>query len=72
MKEVPRQQPVQVNMEYPKDEPLARVPPLRLARLPRLPDGLEYRFMGHDLILRDSTTNLIVDFIHQAVPTIRR
>lgn len=72
MKEVPRQQSLQVNMEYPKDEPLATVPPLLLARLPRLPDGLEYRFIGRDLILRDATTNLVIDFIRQAVPPIRR
>ena len=52
--------------------PLATVPPLILNRLQPLPDGLEYRFMGRDLILRDSKANLIVDFVHEAVPTIGR
>jgi hypothetical protein len=40
-----------------------------LDALPRLPEGLEYRFMGNDLILRDTKANLIVDFINNAVPT---
>jgi hypothetical protein len=31
--------------------------------LPRLPEELEYRFVGRDLILRDVKANLIVDFI---------
>lgn len=72
MQEVPRQQPVSVNAEYPTDQALATVPPLILTRLPRLPEGLEYRFMGRDLILYDSSSNLIVDFIHEAVPSFRR
>jgi hypothetical protein len=72
MQEVPRQQPVSVNAEYPRGQALATVPPLILASLPRLPEGLEYRFMGRDLILHDSTSNLIVDFIHEAVPSFRR
>ena len=40
--------------------------------LQRLPDGLEYRFMGRDLILRDTKANLIVDVLHEAVPTVGR
>jgi hypothetical protein len=51
---------------------LATVPPLILKRLPLLPEGLEYRFMGRDLILRDVKANLIVDFVREAVPTIRK
>ena len=72
MKEVPRSVAPKVNAEYPEKAPLATVPPLILARLQRLPDGVEYRFMGRDLILRDSKSNLIVDFVHEAVPTIGR
>jgi hypothetical protein len=71
MQEVPRQQPVSVNAEYPKGQALATVPPLILTRLPRIPDGLEYRFMGRDLILYDSASDLIVDFIREAVPSLR-
>jgi hypothetical protein len=72
MKEVPKSVPPKVNAEYPEKAPLATVPPLILNRLTRLPEGLEYRFMRRDLILRDSKSNLIVDFVHEAVPTIGR
>jgi hypothetical protein len=47
------------------------VPPLILVNLPRLPDGLEYRFMGRDLILRDRDANIIVDFLPGAVPVLK-
>ena len=72
MKEVPAQPPPHVNAEYPREAALATVPPLILLKLERLPDGLEYRFMGRDLILRDADANLIVDFITDAVPTSHR
>jgi hypothetical protein len=69
MKEVPKGTPPRVNADYPETAALATVPPLILTRLQRLPDGLEYRFMGRDLILRDTKANLIVDLIPDAVPT---
>ena len=72
MQEVPRRPPLKVNVAYPERAPLATVPPLILSRLPSLPEGIEFRFMGRELILRDTNANLIVDFIHEAVPTIRR
>jgi hypothetical protein len=68
MQEVPKRTPPRVNADYPEAAALATVPPLILTRLPRLPDGLEYRFMGRDLILRDTKANLIVDLIPGAVP----
>jgi hypothetical protein len=70
MQEVPAQSPPTVNALYPDKAALATVPPLILVNLPRLPDGLEYRFMGRDLILRDRDANLIIDFIGGAVPLI--
>jgi hypothetical protein len=72
MEEVPAKSPPAVNSLYPEKAALATVPPLILVNLPRLPDGLEYRFMGRDLILRDREANLIVDFIPGAVPAIKR
>lgn len=72
MLEVPVQNPPHVNAEYPEQAALATVPPLILKRMPVLPDGLEYRFMGRDLILRDSISNLIIDYIQDAVPTVQR
>jgi hypothetical protein len=69
MEEVPKVDPPKVNVAYPEKAPLATVPPLLLDALPRLPEGLEYRFMGNDLTLRDTRANLIADFINNAVPT---
>jgi hypothetical protein len=69
MEEVPKFDPPAVNTAYPEKAALATVPPLLLNALPRLPEGLEYRFMGNDLILRDTKANLIPDFINNAVPT---
>jgi hypothetical protein len=72
MQEVPAQSPPAVNTPYPQKAPLATVPPLILVNLPRLPDGLEYRFMGRDLILRDQPSNLIIDFVPGAVPVFKK
>jgi hypothetical protein len=72
LQEVPAQNPPAVNTPYPVKAPLATVPPLILVNLPRLPDGLEYRFMGRDLILRDQAANLIVDFVPGAVPAVKK
>jgi hypothetical protein len=52
-----------VNELYPYASPLPTFPPLLLAALPVLPDGLEYRFMGDALIIRDVDANLIVDYL---------
>ena len=68
MEEVPKFDPPGVNTAYPEKAALATVPPLLLDALPRLPEGLEYRFMGNDLILRDTKANLIADFINNAAP----
>jgi hypothetical protein len=72
MQEVPKKTPPRVNADYPETAALATVPPLILTRLPRLPEGLEYRFMRRDLILRDTKANLIADVLREAVPTVVR
>lgn len=71
MEEVPAKSPPAVNAIYPEKAALATVPPLILMNFPRLPDGLEYRFMGRDLILRDRDANIIVDFVAGAVPVLK-
>jgi hypothetical protein len=42
-----------------------------LALLPDLPDGVEYRFVGTHLILRDARANLIIDHIPNAIARAR-
>lgn len=57
----------QVNAKYPEHEPLSTVPPDVIASLPKLPEQVEYRFVGKDLILRDARANVIIDFIPNAI-----
>ena len=54
---------LEVNAAYPDGLPLQSMPPSLLLNLPRLPKELEYRFVGHELILRDTQANLIIDVI---------
>ena len=57
-----------VNTPYPDKAPRSSVPPTILLSLPELPKGLEYRFLGRHLILLDSMSNLIVDYLPDVVP----
>ena len=50
--------------------PLPTMPVDLLAELPRLPAGLEYRFVNRDLVLLDVDADLIVDFVSDAIPAI--
>ena len=56
-----------VNASYPDGGALATMPPQLLQIFPTLPPGLEYRFVGRDLILWDPHADLIVDFIPRAL-----
>jgi len=59
--------PVRVNEPFPWQLGAA-MPPRVLAALPRLPQGLQYRFVGRDLILIDLDANLVIDFLPEAIP----
>jgi hypothetical protein len=61
-----------VNAVYPAGAPLSTMPPSLLLVLPSLPKGVEYRFVGRNLILLDTHANLIVDiapnaFTHETI-----
>jgi hypothetical protein len=56
-----------VNAKYPSNAPVSTMAPSVLLKLPKLPQGLEYRFVGRHLILYDSTANLIVDILRNAI-----
>ena len=66
--DTPRKIFLRVNAAYPEELPLATAPPSLLMNLPALPPELEYRFVNRDLILFDTSANLIVDFIRDVVP----
>jgi hypothetical protein len=57
----------QINGTYPNEKPLSTVPPNILAALPRLPDDIQYRFLGRHLILLDTRANVILDRIPYAI-----
>jgi hypothetical protein len=60
-----------VNDVYPEEIPLTTMPPMLLRRLPALPMELAYRIIGRALVLQDTKTNVIVDFIPDAIPRVR-
>ena len=68
--EVPKGMRVVPNMVYPTTLPLATSPPALIQVLPRLPDELEYRFMGRHLILRDVKANVVIDVLEHVVPPV--
>ena len=72
MDEVPSKMPT-ANGLYPTDSPqgptaLASFPPALLKVLPELPETIEYRFLGHSLVLRDAVANVIVDYLPEVAP----
>lgn len=59
---------LKVNAPYPEGQPLSTVPPDVLLQLPKLPKGLEYRFIQKHLILFDARASLIADYILNVIP----
>ena len=59
---------LQINGRYPDSVPLATMPSQVLAELPKVPQELEYRFIGERLILLDVPAHLIIDYIEEALP----
>jgi hypothetical protein len=57
-----------VNVRYPDEVPLSTMPPDVLRALPKLEEGLEFRFIDRHLILLDVKSHLIVDVIDNAMP----
>jgi hypothetical protein len=57
-----------VNSRYPDTVPMSTMPAQVLKALPTLPEGLEYRFIGRDLILLDVRAHMIVDFVTNVIP----
>jgi hypothetical protein len=53
---------------YPDEVPMSTMPPQVLKALPPLPEGLEYRFIGPNLILLDVQSHTIADFVPDVLP----
>ena len=58
---------LRINSRYPSNVPVSNVPPQILLVLPRLPEELEYRFVGERLVLLDVHSFTIVDYIDRAL-----
>src|SRR5687767_14418007 len=56
-----------INGTYPKERPVSTVPANILALLPRLPDDIQYRFLGPHLVLHDIRANVILDRLPCAI-----
>lgn len=59
---------LRVNGGYPDGMPQQSTPPSLLQNLPLLPNDLEYRVLGRNLIIYDVDANLVVDFLAGALP----
>lgn len=57
-----------VHLRFPTTSSMATMPAHLLEALPKLPQGLEYRFAGRTLILRDRDAALILDYLPKALP----
>ena len=68
MQELPANMKIAVNQTYPTNKPLATFPAQLLQKLPELPPELEYRIVGHHIVLRDVTANVVVDVARNIVP----
>lgn len=58
-----------VNAKYPENQPKPTMPANLLLNLPRLPDPLEYRVVGQHLLLLDTASDLVVDYILNIIST---
>ena len=59
--------PFKVNAPYPENQPRPTVPANLLLTLPTLPAPLEYRIVGQHLLLLDTASGLVVDYILNAI-----
>ena len=59
---------LRINADYPASVPLQSTPPSLLMNLPKLPEEIEYRVVGNNLVLCDAHANLIIDFVAGAIP----
>jgi hypothetical protein len=66
--EIPKDLQLKVNQVYPTTLPLVSVPARLLAKLPMLPEELEYRLVDRYFLLRDRDANLIIDVLPDVRP----
>jgi hypothetical protein len=60
-----------INGTYPQGRVLSTLPPNLLAALPSLPEDIEFRFEGRQLILLDTRADVILDRLPDAITPAR-
>ena len=68
MDENPGVPSLKVNDRYPDTVPVSTIPPQVLEQFPKLPEEMEFRFVGTDLILMDTHAHMVADFVRNAFP----
>jgi len=68
MDENPGVPSLKVNDRYPDTVPVSTIPPQVLEGLPKLPEEMEFRFVGNDMILMDTHAHIVADFVKNAFP----
>jgi hypothetical protein len=59
---------IQVNGRVQDDLPRSTIPTQVLEMLPKLPEAVEYRFLGRQLVLIDAHALVVVDYVDGALP----
>jgi len=60
--------PFKVNAPFPGNQPRPTLPSNLLLSLPTLPNPLEYRIVGRHLLILDTSAELVVDYMLNAIP----
>jgi hypothetical protein len=68
MEDNPGKVQLRVNARYPDGLPITTMPPPILGALPKLPEHVEYRFVGDRLVLLDIHAQLVMDYMTDALP----
>jgi hypothetical protein len=68
MEDNPGKVQLRCNARYPEGLPITTMPAPILAALPKLPEHVEYRFVGDRLVLLDIQSQLVMDYMTDALP----
>ena len=59
---------LRVNYPYAQTAEFSEMPATLLAKLPQVPKEVRYRFVGRSMLLVDRESNVIIDFMTEALP----
>lgn len=59
---------LRVNYPYAQTAEFSEMPATLLAKLPQLPKEVRYRFVGRNMLLVDRESNVIIDYMTEALP----